>query len=39
LTEPGAATHLTQGPAIAVIVIWLVGMLVAAALVLNRRDV
>ena len=39
LTEPGAATHLTQGPAIAVIVIWLAGMLVAAALVLNRRDV
>lgn len=33
------ATHLAQGPAIAVIVIWLVGMLVAAALVLNRRDV
>jgi ABC-2 type transport system permease protein len=32
-------TQLAQGPAIAVIVVWLVGMLVAAALVLNRRDV
>jgi ABC-2 type transport system permease protein len=33
------ATHLTQGPALAVVVIWLVGMLAAAAFVLNRRDV
>jgi ABC-2 type transport system permease protein len=34
-----AATHLAQGPAISVIVVWLVGMLAAAAFVLNRRDV
>jgi ABC-2 type transport system permease protein len=39
LTESDAATHLTQGPAIAVIAVWLVGMLAAAAFVLNRRDV
>jgi ABC-2 type transport system permease protein len=36
---PGAATHLSQGPALAVIIIWLIGMLVAAAFALNRRDV
>ncbi|HUG15369.1 MAG TPA: ABC transporter permease [Thermomicrobiales bacterium] len=39
MTETDASTHLAQGPAIAVIVIWLAGMLAAAAFVLNRRDV
>ena len=38
-TDPSAATHLSQAPAIAVIVIWLVGLLAAAAYVVNRRDV
>jgi len=39
LTQPSAATHLTQGPAIAVIAVWLAGILLAAAVALNRRDV
>lgn len=39
LTQGNAATHLAQGPAIVVVAVWLVGMLAAAALVLNRRDV
>lgn len=39
MIESDAATHLTQGPALVVIALWLVGMLVAAAVVLNRRDV
>jgi ABC-2 type transport system permease protein len=39
MTETDASTHLAQTPAIAVIVIWLVGMVAAAAFVLNRRDV
>lgn len=39
MTGSDAATHLAQGPALAVVIIWLIGMLLAAALVLNRRDV
>jgi ABC-2 type transport system permease protein len=39
LNQYGDAIHLSQGPALAVIALWLVGMLAAAALVLNRRDV
>jgi ABC-2 type transport system permease protein len=39
MTETDASTHLTQTPAIAVIAVWLVGMMAAAAFVLNRRDV
>jgi ABC-type transport system involved in multi-copper enzyme maturation permease subunit len=39
MTETDASTHLTQTPGIAVIAIWLIAMLAAAALVLNRRDV
>lgn len=39
MTETDASTHLAQAPAIAVIVIWLAGMVAAAAFVLNRRDV
>lgn len=39
LLESDATTHLTQGSAIAVIAIWLVGMLAVASYVLNRRDV
>lgn len=37
--KPDTPQYLTQGPAIAVIVIWLAGSLLAAAFVLNRRDV
>jgi ABC-2 type transport system permease protein len=39
LTDSGAATYLSQTPAIALIPIWLVGALVVAALTVNRRDV
>lgn len=35
----GAAMYLDQTPAIAVVAIWLIGSLIAAAVVLNRRDV
>lgn len=38
-TESGASMHLGQTPAIAVVAIWLIGLLIAAAVVLNRRDV
>jgi ABC-2 type transport system permease protein len=38
-TDSGAPTYMTQGPAIAVIILWLVGLLTVAAVVLNRRDV
>lgn len=38
-TESGATTHLGQTPAIAVVAIWLIGLLITAAVVLNRRDV
>jgi hypothetical protein len=38
-TESGASTYLSQTPAIAVVAIWLVGLLIAAAVVLSRRDV
>lgn len=38
-TYSSAATHLSQAPAIAVVVIWLAGLLAAAAFVVNRRDV
>lgn len=37
--KAGTAQHLSQAPAMIVIAIWLVGLLVAAAVVLNRRDV
>jgi ABC-2 type transport system permease protein len=39
LTKSDATGYLTQTPAIAVVVIWLVGVLAVAAVVLNRRDV
>jgi len=39
ITKPGSAEYLSQNPAILVIAIWVVGLLAAAALVLNRRDV
>lgn len=39
ITKPDAPQYLSQTPAIAVIVIWLVGALLASALVLHRRDV
>jgi ABC-2 type transport system permease protein len=39
ITRADAPQYLTQIPAITVVVIWLVGMLAAAAFVLNRRDV
>ena len=38
-TEPGEALYLSQTPAIAVVFIWLAGLIVAAAFLLNRRDV
>ena len=39
ITKPGSAEYLAQTPAIIVIAIWVVGLLAAAAFVLNRRDV
>lgn len=39
VTAPGALTYLSQTPAIIVVVTWLVGSLIAAAIFLNRRDV
>jgi ABC-2 type transport system permease protein len=39
LTKSDATTYLSQTPAILVVAIWLVGVLVAAAVVLQRRDV
>jgi ABC-2 type transport system permease protein len=39
MNQYGAAIHLSQGPALAVIIIWLVCMLATAAFVLNQRDV
>jgi ABC-type transport system involved in multi-copper enzyme maturation permease subunit len=38
-TDSGATTYLSQAPAIAVVIIWHVGLLIAAAVVLSRRDV
>lgn len=38
-TDSDAPTYLTQAPAIAVVILWLVGLLTVAAVVLNRRDV
>lgn len=38
-TESDASTYLSQTPAIAVVAIWLIGLLIAAAVVLHRRDV
>ncbi|CAN5726641.1 ABC transporter permease [soil metagenome] len=38
-TESGATTYLSQAPAIAVVIIWLIGLLIAAAVVLSQRDV
>jgi ABC-2 type transport system permease protein len=37
--EPGASLYLSDTAAIVVIAIWIVGLLAAAAIVLNRRDV
>ena len=37
--DSDAATYLSQGPALAVVAAWLIGMLAAAVIVLNRRDV
>lgn len=37
--KSGPSTYLGQTPAIAVVAIWLVGLLIAAAVVLHRRDV
>jgi ABC-2 type transport system permease protein len=39
ITKADAAQYLSQTPAIMVIAIWLVGSLLAAAVILNRRDV
>jgi len=39
VVEADATTHLAQAPAILVIAIWMTGLLAAAAIVLNRRDV
>ncbi len=39
ITKADAPQYLSHGPAIAVIAIWVVGLLAAAAIVLNRRDV
>ncbi len=39
IMKADAPQYLSQTPAISVIVIWLVGSLIAAAVVLNRRDV
>jgi ABC-2 type transport system permease protein len=39
ITEAGTAQYLGTTPAITVVAIWVVGLLAAAAFVLNRRDV
>jgi ABC-2 type transport system permease protein len=39
ITKTDAAQYLGHGPAVMVIAFWLVGSLLAAAIVLNRRDV
>lgn len=39
ITKVGAPQYLSQGPAIMVVTIWVVGALAAAAFILNRRDV
>lgn len=39
ITKVGAPQYLSHAPAIAVVAIWVVGLLAAAAVVLNRRDV
>jgi ABC-2 type transport system permease protein len=39
ITKADAPQYLSQTPAIAVIVIWLVGALLVSAVILNRRDV
>jgi hypothetical protein len=39
ITKPGSAEYLSQTPAIIVIAIWVVGLLAAAAIMVNRRDV
>lgn len=39
ITKSDAAQYLTNGPASAVIALWVVGLLLAAGVALNRRDV
>lgn len=39
ITKADAPQYLSQGPAIIVVAVWVVGLLAAAAIVLNRRDV
>lgn len=39
ITKAGSPQYLSRGPATAVIAIWVIGLLAAAAIVLNRRDV
>ncbi len=37
--EPGASTYLADGPAFLVMALWMIGLLTAAVITLNRRDV
>jgi hypothetical protein len=39
MVDTNAPTYITDGPALFVVAIWVIGSLIAGAVVLNRRDV
>jgi branched-subunit amino acid permease len=39
MVDTGAPTYLADGPALVVVTVWVIGALIAGAIVLNRRDV